>query len=111
MNNNHNNNDYDTGCDIGEDVYGYGLPPKYMNKSTSELSYPLHCCLLDVTTAIFSEKAINYTAPNWPNRGVLLIYTPPLHTHTHTHTHKHTPLPHVHTCTEPPLLRQYFHML
>ena len=64
MNNNHNNNDYDTGCDIGEDVYAYRLSPKYMNKSTSELSYPLHHCLPDVTTAIFSEKAINCIVPN-----------------------------------------------
>ena len=31
-----------TGCDIDVDVYGYRLQPKYMNKSTSELSYLLH---------------------------------------------------------------------
>ena len=53
-----------TGCDIDVDVHGYRLQPKYMNKSTSELSYPLHHCLPDVTTAIFSEKAINCIVPN-----------------------------------------------
>ena len=78
------------GCDIDVDhVYGYRLPPKYMNKSTSELSYPLHHCLPDVTAAIFSEKAINCTTGQM--YGVLLLIymgTPP-YTHTHTHTHTH----------------------